>query len=322
MTDGESPLLTVEGLEVRFGDHAPAVRGVDLTRRTRPDRRRGRRVGIREVHHGRRDPRAACRPVVESRPAASLLTGSTSPRPIAGCCGRSEGVGIGYVPQDPMTNLNPVWKVGFQIREALRANTDGRQARRRAVELLAAGRHAGSGEAGRQVPAPIVRRHVPACADRHRAGGPAAAADRRRADVGAGRHRATPGARPPAAPHRRAGHRGAADHPRPGAGRRTGRALVVVHRGVVVESGAAQTILRDPQHAYTQRLVAAAPSLAGPAQEARAAGARRTRRHPRRLGSDQGLPGVARRAVAARRVPRRRRGVVPAAAGQHPGDRR
>ncbi|MBL7660515.1 ATP-binding cassette domain-containing protein, partial [Escherichia coli] len=44
---------------------------------------------------------------------------------------------IGYVPQDPMTNLNPVWKVGFQVTEALRANTDGRAARRRAVELLA-----------------------------------------------------------------------------------------------------------------------------------------------------------------------------------------
>ena len=48
------------------------------------------------------------------------------------------GSGIGYVPQDPMTNLNPVWKVGFQIREALRANGDSdRRARDGAVELLA-----------------------------------------------------------------------------------------------------------------------------------------------------------------------------------------
>ncbi|HEY0225413.1 MAG TPA: ABC transporter ATP-binding protein, partial [Mycobacterium sp.] len=37
--------------------------------------------------------------------------------------------------------------------------------------------------------------------------------------------------------------------------------VVVVHQGVVVESGAAQSILRDPQHEYTRRLVAAAPSL-------------------------------------------------------------
>ncbi len=37
--------------------------------------------------------------------------------------------------------------------------------------------------------------------------------------------------------------------------------VVVVHRGVVVESGAAQSILSEPQHEYTRRLVAAAPSL-------------------------------------------------------------
>jgi peptide/nickel transport system ATP-binding protein len=37
--------------------------------------------------------------------------------------------------------------------------------------------------------------------------------------------------------------------------------LVVMHQGSVVETGAAQVVLRDPQHPYTQRLVAAAPSL-------------------------------------------------------------
>ena len=58
------------------------------------------------------------------------------------------GTGIGYVPQDPMTNLNPVWKVGFQIREALRANdiTDRAVARARSVQLLDRGRHARSGQ--------------------------------------------------------------------------------------------------------------------------------------------------------------------------------
>src|SRR5947209_3319289 len=38
--------------------------------------------------------------------------------------------------------------------------------------------------------------------------------------------------------------------------------VVVVHRGAVVESGAAQSILREPQHESTRRLVSAAPSLA------------------------------------------------------------
>ncbi|WP_081737727.1 ATP-binding cassette domain-containing protein, partial [Arthrobacter sp. H41] len=32
------------------------------------------------------------------------------------------GTSIGMVPQDPMSNLNPVWKIGFQVRETLRAN--------------------------------------------------------------------------------------------------------------------------------------------------------------------------------------------------------
>jgi peptide/nickel transport system ATP-binding protein len=36
--------------------------------------------------------------------------------------------------------------------------------------------------------------------------------------------------------------------------------VVVVHRGSVVESGPAQSILQNPQHDYTKRLVAAAPS--------------------------------------------------------------
>ncbi|RJT78360.1 ABC transporter ATP-binding protein [Arthrobacter cheniae] len=32
------------------------------------------------------------------------------------------GSSIGMVPQDPMSNLNPVWKIGFQVKETLKAN--------------------------------------------------------------------------------------------------------------------------------------------------------------------------------------------------------
>ena len=45
---------------------------------------------------------------------------------------------IGYVPQDPMSNLNPVWSIGFQVEEAIRANSiaTGKKVRKRAIEVL------------------------------------------------------------------------------------------------------------------------------------------------------------------------------------------
>ena len=58
---------------------------------------------------------------------------------------------IGYVPQDPMSNLNPVWSVGFQVREAIRANgvANGRAAiNAKAIEVL---EHAGLADAKRRM---------------------------------------------------------------------------------------------------------------------------------------------------------------------------
>ena len=50
---------------------------------------------------------------------------------------RVRGAGIGLVPQDPMSNLDPVHRVGAQIVEALEAHgTSSRDSTKRAIELL------------------------------------------------------------------------------------------------------------------------------------------------------------------------------------------
>ena len=49
------------------------------------------------------------------------------------------GKEIGFVPQDPMSSLDPVWSIGYQVEEAIKANglASGRKAvRQRAIEVL------------------------------------------------------------------------------------------------------------------------------------------------------------------------------------------
>jgi peptide/nickel transport system ATP-binding protein len=260
MSAGESPLLSVEGLEVRFGTHDPAVRGVDLTVL------RGHTVAVvGESGSGKSTAAAAILGLLP--PGGRITAGrivfdglditSADRRLLRSIRGRC----IGYVPQDPMTNLNPVWKVGFQVREALRANTGTRQARRRAVELLA--------EAGMADPAKQAGRYP------HQLSG--GMCQRALIAIGlAGRPQLLIADEPTSALdvtvqrqvldhlQRLTDELGTAllliTHDLALAAERA-ESVVVVNRGVVVESGAAQSILQNPQHEYTRRLVAAAPSL-------------------------------------------------------------
>ena len=150
----ERTAAVVDGLrsEVRRPT-SPRSRGVDLTVLRRADRR-GRRANPDRVSRRRRcDARPAARRADESPAAASLSTDGHHRAADRAHAARSiRGTGIGYVPQDPMTNLNPVWKVGFQIREALRANDVDRPRRRprrgRCSCSTEVGMH-GSGNAGR-----------------------------------------------------------------------------------------------------------------------------------------------------------------------------
>ncbi|MFV8319185.1 dipeptide ABC transporter ATP-binding protein [Mycobacterium sp. 23] len=253
-------LLAVEGLQVRFGTDEPVLRGVDL--------RVGRGQTVAVVGESGSGKSTTAAAILGLLSPGGRITGGRitfDGRDITGADRRSmrsiRGREIGYVPQDPMTNLNPVWKVGFQVREALRVNTDDRDARRRAVQLLA--------DAGMPDPAKQAGRYP------HQLSG--GMCQRALIAIGlAGRPRLLIADEPTSALdvtvqrqvldhlQRLTDELGTAllliTHDLALAAERAEQ-VVVIHRGRVVESGAAQSILREPAHEYTQRLVAAAPSV-------------------------------------------------------------
>ncbi|MFZ1162569.1 dipeptide ABC transporter ATP-binding protein [Mycobacterium sp.] len=262
MSTAGSPLLSVAGLEVSFGDDVPAVRGVDL------EVRAGQTVAIvGESGSGKSTTATAILGLLSpgGRITAGRITFDSVDLTAADQrqLRSVRGAGIGYVPQDPMANLNPVWKVGFQVREALRANgikPSGQQA----IQLLA--------DAG--MPEPGLRSgQYP-----HQLSG--GMCQRALIAIGlAGRPRLLIADEPTSAldvtvqrqvlDHLQhlAGELGTAvlliTHDLALAAERAER-LIVMYQGSIVETGSAQAILDDPQHPYTQRLVAAAPSLHGP----------------------------------------------------------
>ncbi|MEV0061230.1 ABC transporter ATP-binding protein [Nocardia sp. NPDC050718] len=261
-----TPLLEIRDLDVCFttdGKQVPAVRGVNLT--VFP----GQTVAI--VGESGSGKSTTAHAIIDLLPGTGKVTGGqilfdgndltqASEKEIVAI----RGNGIGLVPQDPMSNLNPVWKIGFQIRETLAANgiATGDAARKRAVELLA---EAGMSDAERRV------NQYP-----HEFSG----GMRQRALIAIGlscRPKLLIADEPTSAldvtvQRQILGHLeqltaelGTAvlliTHDLGLAAERAEH-LVVMYRGRVVESGPALQILRDPQHAYTRKLVNSAPSLA------------------------------------------------------------
>ncbi len=260
------PLLSVRGLEVAFASDAGrtvAVTGVDL------DVHPGETVAIvGESGSGKSTTAAAVIGLLASNGKVTagriVFDGQDLTAGGPAAVARLRGVEIGMVPQDPMSNLNPLARVGTQIVEALEAAgvARGRAARARAVELLE--------EAG--LPDAEVRaRQYP-----HEFSG----GMRQRALIAMGlacRPRLLIADEPTSAldvtVQRTILDRLTAlatelgtsvlliTHDLGLAAERADR-VVVMYRGRVVEQGPARALLRDPQHEYTQRLLAAAPSLA------------------------------------------------------------
>ena len=172
---------------------------------------------------------------------------------------------IGFVPQDPMSNLNPVWSVGYQVEEAVRANgvAQGRKAvRERAVEVLE--------QAGLQNAEQRMKQYP------HQFSG----GMKQRALIGIGLS-AEPQlliADEPTSALDVTVQRVVLDHLEEltnklgtavvfithdlGLAAERAEKLIVMYQGNIVESGPSREILERPKHPYTKRLVAAAPSLA------------------------------------------------------------
>jgi oligopeptide/dipeptide ABC transporter ATP-binding protein len=138
--DASAPLLQVTDLNVRFPTEdglVHAVRGVDYTLRS------GEVLGI--VGESGSGKSVTSLAVMGLLPGSARVTGSVKYRgqELLGRSDRSmsrvRGKGVAMIFQDPMTSLDPVYKVGAQIEETLRTHDktlSSKAAEARAVELL------------------------------------------------------------------------------------------------------------------------------------------------------------------------------------------
>ncbi|MEE6273067.1 ABC transporter ATP-binding protein [Georgenia sp. MJ206] len=264
--DPNQPLLEIRDLEVAFRSSTgmvPAVRGANLT--VYP----GQSVAI--VGESGSGKSTTAHAVIDLLPGTGTITGGSirfAGRELVGASRKEiehlRGREIGLVPQDPMSNLNPVWKIGFQVQEALVANgiARGRSARAEVEKVLA---DAGLPDAARRA------KQYP-----HEFSG----GMRQRALIGIGLagQPALLIADEPTSALDVTVQRQILDHLARLTSQRhvavlfithdlalaaeRAEHLVVMHQGRVVESGPARQILAEPRHPYTQRLVASAPSLA------------------------------------------------------------
>ncbi|MHA7179015.1 dipeptide ABC transporter ATP-binding protein [Arthrobacter sp. MDB2-24] len=264
--DPDAPLLEVRNLAVSFrttGGEVKAVEDASFTLR------RGSALAIvGESGSGKSTTAMACIGLLPGNgrvTSGSILFEGQDLVTLPEARMRSiRGRAIGLVPQDPMSNLNPVTKIGTQVAETLLVHgmATKKNVKQRVIEVLSAAGLPDAGERAKQYPHEFsggMRQRALiaiglACQPRLLiADEPTSALDvtvQRTIldqietmtdqlgtsvllithDLGLAAERASQ--------------------------------LVVMHRGRVVETGPADQLLNDPQHPYTQSLVRAAPSVA------------------------------------------------------------
>lgn len=280
-----TPLLEIRGLKVEFStqrDSVTAVDGIDLTLMP------GQTLAI--VGESGSGKSTLAHSIINLLPGTGTITAGSilfdgqdlttiSEKELQNIRGRD----IGFVPQDPMSNLNPVWSVGFQVEESVRANgvaVGRKEVRAKAIEVL---RKAGLDDADARM------RQFP-----HQFSG----GMRQRVLIGMALS-ASPKlliADEPTSALDVTVQRTILDYLDSltrdsgtavvlithdlGLAAERAEQLVVMYRGKVVEAGPSLEILRNPLHPYTQRLVAAAPSLASRRLTAAAKGVESTLTSP------------------------------------------
>lgn len=135
-----TPLLEMKDVQISFTSSTgvvEAVRGINMT--IYP----GQSVAI--VGESGSGKSTAAMSILGLLPGTGKVTGGQiifDGQDITGLSNKEmqkyRGSEIGLVPQDPMSNLNPVWRVGTQIGESLKANNvvKGSEVRPRVAELL------------------------------------------------------------------------------------------------------------------------------------------------------------------------------------------
>ena len=263
---GNEPLLEIKNLQVGFQTEdglVPALSGIDLTLMP------GHTLAI--VGESGSGKSTTAHAIINLLPGSGRITGGEvlfEGRDISKLNEKEmeevRGRLIGFVPQDPMSNLNPVWSIGFQVEETIRANgiASGKDVKKHAIQVL---KEAGLADADKRM------RQFP-----HQFSG----GMRQRVLIGMGlssRPKLLIADEPTSALDVTV-QRVILDHLATltrdlgtavllithdlGLAAERAEQLVVMYQGKVVESGPSREILENPIHPYTQRLVAAAPSLA------------------------------------------------------------